>query len=516
MAKDRPPYVPSPFNRPDYRPSILICAFASGTEAKVVELRHGDFLELIQTSFFTAVAKSPTAAADYMRRKSPNVILAIDSAFAKPEYRWFQDHVARNTKAGAALIMCCEFPRTVSTLDFKTMILNAFNLGWEPGLVYQGTYNLHNTGGLLAGIEQATGVEAELKMTAVQVLDVEDKSRLYINREFDEGEGKGKDAAAAICEKYEKGYLCFIGDLNTSPIMRNIMINIIAKVNMRSSNHIRRHSNQQQPKNQFHDFSSSSPIPAPKMKWARNTTPLNPRGPCENCGKAVTTRTCHSCQTVFFCNGECQNIGLKKHTPICPANSVTLSRAIKLALQGNPTPLVKELIFKQDRREALERLIDAYRLRIEELNRVSGIKVGCYINPDSTELNTDEFINFLRNMHGSRQVARPEWWDLAAQTDCEDLARNHIMRFYIGAPATDREIANHYENPEMPAALRALADIIYGAKVPERRVSPDHRGNENFEQMENASQQELGPGGASGAESSSETNSDKITYRIYS
>ncbi|KAF3907644.1 hypothetical protein AA313_de0205817 [Arthrobotrys entomopaga] len=148
-----------------------------------------------------------------------------------------------------------------------------------------------------------------------------------------------------------------------------------------------------------------------------------------------------------------------------------------MARQGNPTPLVKELIFKQDRREALERFIDIYRVRIEDLHHISGIQAGCYKQIDSPEPSMEEFVNFLRLLQGSSQIARPSWWDLEAQTACEDLARNHIMRFYIGSPVTDQEIIDHYGDADMPAALRALAEIIYGSKVPLRHNKNKPKGS---------------------------------------
>ncbi|KAK6539611.1 hypothetical protein TWF694_009820 [Orbilia ellipsospora] len=82
----------------------------------------------------------------------------------------------------------------------------------------------------------------------------------------------------------------------------------------------------------------------------------------------------------------------------------------------------------------------------------------------------EEFVNFLRLLQGSSQTARPSWWDLEAQTACEDLARNHIMRFYIGSPVTNDDITAHYGDVDMPSALRALAEIIYGGRVPVRRI----------------------------------------------
>ncbi|KAF3922054.1 hypothetical protein ABW20_dc0107517 [Dactylellina cionopaga] len=454
--------------------NVLVLQLGCQTEAEVIEFRHGEFLELIKEHLGMTLITDARTASDFIKQHGPSFIVVIDGAFAKRDHRWLQDEVVETIKNGAALIFCCEFPRTVSSHDFKYMILNAFNLSWEPGLIRSGTYSLHKACDVLTGIHHAPGIEVDLEMSAVQIWDIEDDARLYINKELDQGEEKGKDCAATVFQKYENGYVCYVGDLDTTPVMRNVILNFMTKANMKFSNPMKHRGSYKQrdhgpPAQSLHRF----------KKRERNTTPLNHRGPCGTCGNPATNRTCNLCKTVFYCSSNCQNMALKKHKDFCPASRIPLGEAIKLAVQGNATPLVKELISTQDRREVLERLIDTYRLRVEDLYHVSGINAGYYKNPGSKDLCMEEFVNFLCQLQGSRQIVRPEWWDLASQTDCEDLARNHILRFYIGNPITDHEIATHYGNPVMPSALRTLGDILYGEKVPQRPVSRGLGNQEN-------------------------------------
>ncbi|KAK6539612.1 hypothetical protein TWF694_009821 [Orbilia ellipsospora] len=336
--------------------NVLVLSFASETEKQVCEYRHGDLLQHIKDTFGMTVKTNPDDALSHINIHAPTFILVVDSGFAQQRYRWFQDHVFRAVRAGACLILCCEFPRTVNTDDFQRMLFNASNLRWEVGLFRVGTYSLHNICDILTGIHHAPGVEHDFEMRAIELYDLNDKSRLFIDKDLDLTKDKTKNSAAVAVEKTENGYICYIGDAGTQPVLRNVLSYLMAKANIKYSKghvhnqprHKQRRGGQSQPAFLHAPFIQQGNNPA----ISRNSPRRIPRGgPCDNCGKPNTTRTCYSCQTVFYCNGECQSIGLRKHKDVCPAQTVSLEAAIQMAREGNPTPLVKELIFKQDRRE---------------------------------------------------------------------------------------------------------------------------------------------------------------------
>lgn len=176
----------------------------------------------------------------------------------------------------------------------------------------------------------------------------------------------------------------------------------------------------------------------------------------------------------------CMNAAARKHKEVCAAHRVTLSQAIEMADRGNPMPLVRELvIFPKDHQEVLERLIDCYRFRVEDLQKISGIRAGCYRDSGTGDVHLEEFVNFLRQLQRSNQPARPPWWELASQVQCEDMACNHIMRYYIGNPIDENEVVAHYGDKLMPAALRALSNVLYNGPVPERAEDTDDQDNNN-------------------------------------
>ncbi|KAK6355064.1 hypothetical protein TWF696_004190 [Orbilia brochopaga] len=482
---------------------VLILQLADPSVGEALLHHHGDFLDAIKARFGATTLSDADQAINHIVRHAPALILAVDSGFASSRHRRLQDTVATAVRNGSAFIMCCDFAATVTPSRFKKMILNAFNLGWEFGRLRTAVYSLYFAPEALINIEKQPAVEHDVEMTAVQLYDVEDESRLYID-EKREGKTREKDAAPIVCERLNDGYVMYVGDVynisSTKAIILTLMHNVLKeahgpkrppppppKTSATQSGPTRGILKKERPASESPNFELPTPeqpkvaplkpdndaTPSPvRHRRERNTAPLNQRGPCLTCGKASTTRACNMCKAVFFCSSACQNIALKTHKETCAANRVSLAQAIALAEDGNPAPLVKELIHIHEPRVAIERLIDAYRLRIEDLHDISGIDAGHYMqSPDHTPPQPprmEEFITFLRHMQDTVQIVRPHWWDLAAQTECEDLARNHVVRMYIGRKADEGEIVAHYGGEGlMPKALRVLGDVLYGCKVPE-------------------------------------------------
>ncbi|KAK6536745.1 hypothetical protein TWF281_000962 [Arthrobotrys megalospora] len=477
MAKEdksaKPAYVP-----PDNSEVLVIQLTPS--EAWAVENRHGEFIKRIKETIGLTVVTSADEAIKFINSQHPAFILAVDSEFANPNYRRLQNEVAFIVEHGAAFIMCGEFPRNVDTDNFRQMALNAFNLGWEPGPVHKGIFSLHKPCDVLDGIHRANGVEMDLEIAAALVHNVDDRSRLYICKGLDADEDtKFKNFAALAFEKRGQGYLGWVGDINGRSEIHNVIFKFIdcAGPKFRTGRLLRLRKERNLPQT-----GGGRPVDHIRRQRAirvANRAPASQRGPCDHCGKALATHFCLDCNAVFYCSRSCMNVASRKHKEVCAAHRATLSQAIELANQGSPMPLVRELVvFPKDHQEVLERLIDCYRFRVEDLHNVSGIEAGCYRDSGSNGVHMEEFVNFLRQLQRSNQPVRPPWWELASQIQCEDMARNHIMRYYIGNRADEDEVVAHYGEKLMPAALRALGDILYGHPVPQRVDIPQDQENQ--------------------------------------
>ncbi|KAK6503269.1 hypothetical protein TWF481_008298 [Arthrobotrys musiformis] len=451
-------------NTPDDS-EVLVIMLGSGSESESVLHRHGEFLFRIKQGVGLTVVRSADDAIRFINTQHPSFILAIDSEFANPANRRLQTEVAFIVEHGAAFIMCGEFPRNVDVENFRNMAINAFNLGWEPGPIYKGNFQLHKACDVLDRIHRSDGIELDLEILAALVGNVDDRSRLYISRDFDQS--NGKTFASVAFEKRAQGYYGWVGDLKGLGSIHNVIFKFIdsagQKLKTGRLRNLRRGRNMPQnrggrPGAQYYNN---------RNKRAR--AQARPRGPCDNCGKDFTSQICFECQLVFYCSMSCKAAASRKHREVCAAHRVTIGRAIEMAKVGNPMPLVRELIVTpKDHQEVLERLIDCYRFRVESLYRISGIKAGCYRVSSTGNVHLEEFVTFLRHIQRSNQPARPPWWDLASQTQCEDMARNHIMRYFIGRPINEEEVIEYYGTRIMPEALRTLSDVLYGGPVPDR------------------------------------------------
>ncbi|KAF3205217.1 hypothetical protein TWF192_004996 [Orbilia oligospora] len=456
---------------------VLVIQLGSQSESQAIQFHHGEFLFRIKQTIGLSIVRTADDAIEFINTKHPAFILVVDSEFANPAYRRLQNEVAFIVEYGAAFIMCGEFPRTVDTEKFRHMALNAFNLGWDIGPIHKGKFELHKTCDVLDGIHRASNIDMELQMTAVLVGRVDDKSRLYICKEFDRSQDN--TSAALAFEKRGNGYFGWVGDTNALGAIHNVIFKFIdlAGPNFRAGRlrNLRRGRNMPQ-------VCGGRPAGHPRNNKATraNKPPPRPQGPCDNCGRNFTTQTCFDCKIVFYCSMSCMNAASRKHKEVCAAHKVTLSQAIEMADQGDPMPLVRELVISpKDHQEVLERLIDCYRFRIEDLKNISGIRAGCYRDSSTGDVHLEEFVNFLRLLQRSNQPARPPWWELASQVQCEDMACNHIMRYYIGNRIDEDEVVAHYGNKLMPSALRALSDILYNGPVPERTEDPGDEGDNN-------------------------------------
>ncbi|EWC46704.1 hypothetical protein DRE_03949 [Drechslerella stenobrocha 248] len=467
-----------PHNQPSSPPpppsvahgDALILQLNGPADAEALLNRHLGLLLSARRLFNVTFATETEQAITHIKRFTPTLIAAIDAGVASPSNRTLQDHIAAAVKGGSSFLMCCNFSRGVTESDFKAMIFNVFNIGWEFGQFHNGAYVLNCHFNTLDSIRHQgiMGIEPEIQMKAIELWNTKVESRLYMDKDLNVRQGPSQGSAAVAFEKLGKGYVGYIGGIsNIYPIrsltlafMRNALLKLSPPPLLPPQRPIPPHRNP--PK------STSLSVARRFYRRERNTGPLNPRGPCDNCGRRDTIYACIKCKAVFYCSGDCQAASVKSHREVCIANRISLESAISLAEEGNTMPLVKELILIQERHEVFERLIDTYRLRIEDLNRISKIQKGCYNQQSRNKLNMEEFIDFLRRMQTSSQIVRPAWWDLESQVNCEDLARNHYLRVYIGRPVTDAQIIAHYDDEKfMPTALRVLGNIFYGATIPD-------------------------------------------------
>jgi len=107
--------------------------------------------------------------------------------------------------------------------------------------------------------------------------------------------------------------------------------------------------------------------------------------------------------------------------------------------------------------EAMDQLIDAYRLRVEDDYVYNAENRGLYGLQDPYP----DFYHFL-NLAEKRTGVLPKWWNKTKRKECERRALNEDNWCCIAFAIEKSDIQEHYKDSLMPMKLRMLAQKIYG------------------------------------------------------
>lgn len=111
-------------------------------------------------------------------------------------------------------------------------------------------------------------------------------------------------------------------------------------------------------------------------------------------------------------------------------------------------------------KEAFVKLIDCYRMRVEDDYKFAGDTRGLYNQEDPLE----DFQDFL-NLAQKRKGVLPKWWSEEKRRACERLAVDGTQWANINGTVEKHDIIEHYGDNLMPMKLRMLAEKIYGKKI---------------------------------------------------
>lgn len=224
---------------------------------------------------------------------------------------------------------------------------------------------------------------------------------------------------------------------------------------------------------------------------------------CAVCQKPGTSQ-CGACGTVKYCSVTCQKSAWPTHKQSCTGRKSTKAsnkpnhsatdpfpqRQVKppvISLHDlNSKDLSKsqsgsalnalasngklDLFGNKPRAEVFRRLIDIYRLRVDDAYVWDGELVGLYeMRADGQEdpVPIAHFNTFLNKAQASQDFL-PSWWDPAARKECVRLAVNKSGGSFIGHAVEKSDIQEEYD-PMMPMLMRMLGEQIYGTRVGSRR-----------------------------------------------
>ena len=169
-------------------------------------------------------------------------------------------------------------------------------------------------------------------------------------------------------------------------------------------------------------------------KEATNTTTAPEGSP------PVTLKCCARCLTRWCCSTDCQRADWKTHKKTCK----------------KPNGLLHNIPEK----EAFQKLIDSYRLRVEDEYTFQGSLSGVYDGRDPMR----GFRRFL-NKAEKKVGILPVLWNKDKRVEYEALAKNKGQHFCVYFAQEKSDIQEQWKNPMMPMLLRMMSHEIYGSNV---------------------------------------------------
>ncbi|KAL1985935.1 hypothetical protein VTN96DRAFT_7200 [Rasamsonia emersonii] len=217
--------------------------------------------------------------------------------------------------------------------------------------------------------------------------------------------------------------------------------------------------------------SSSSPGAIRACRRCKKPEPSNP-------SPEQKLKRCSRCRSSLYCSRACQRADWKTggHKRACTFGAM----ANNCYLDSLPSE-----------EEAMDQLIDAYRLRVEDDFMYRGHLHGRYAEKkaDKKEKDDDEqqdeespavrdFRHFLdlaeaqigkeQPEDGKKSSILPSWWSPEKRAICERRAMGTGWSALHHAVEKE-DIQEHYKDSMMPMKLRMLAEAVYGFNVMERR-----------------------------------------------
>jgi splicing suppressor protein 51 len=206
---------------------------------------------------------------------------------------------------------------------------------------------------------------------------------------------------------------------------------------------------------------------------------------CAHCSKPgsalppASFKKCAKCKATLYCSRDCQKADWQAHKKLCDrgASAATASPPqIHTITDPPPTPTRSPslslsvgdyfLHTVQEQKEVYCRLIDSYRLRLEDERIFEG-------NPYTHGEEEDPLVGFRKFVDRAEATGTvlPTWWNRERRGECEKLAVDERQWSDLNCPhpLQMEDVQAHYGDVLMPLKLRALAERICGRGVARRQ-----------------------------------------------
>jgi splicing suppressor protein 51 len=191
---------------------------------------------------------------------------------------------------------------------------------------------------------------------------------------------------------------------------------------------------------------------------------------CSACHKSqsdlpTSLKRCAKCPDTFYCSRECQKEDWKNHKRVCASRTEHQAGSSRQTPTGPHNPgfdfasrlVGGDSLDKLPEKDVFNRLIDCFRLRIEDEYKFTGEVSSVHMGEDSRE----KFEEYLE-LAESRSKLLPAWWNPEKKRLCKRLSVQRGNWSNINQVIEKSDIQDHYNDPLMPMKLRVLGEKIYG------------------------------------------------------
>lgn len=212
---------------------------------------------------------------------------------------------------------------------------------------------------------------------------------------------------------------------------------------------------------------------------------------CAHCKKsaadlgAVALKRCSKCKTTPYCSRDCQKADWKAHKKGCdrgaaaagsssspfttsgpgPTRTTTVP-GIPIQVHSTTPEAVQEafsgkVLFGVPEAEAYKRLIDGYRMRVEDEYAFEGNLTGLYGGEDPVA----GFNRYLDRAERCATGVLPSWWSKEKRAECLALGMKRSGWSSLHCAVEKHDVQDEYQDTLMPMKVRVLAEMIYGRRI---------------------------------------------------
>ena len=214
---------------------VLLLRLGNKNQQRDFETRYSDVIFNIKTKFTIVEANTTETALQALKDYGHSVVavLAVDGGFHLPRNSLVHNRMRKYCANGGIFILCCLFASLMTPLPFNAMCTR-FGLAWERGDTNRDIFPLSSRMTAVLGLERMRKLENTFNVNAVRLKNTHINARIY-KEQSDTSTNVVADEAIddkqspAVYQKYGKGRIGYIGNVNNDRGAQTILMMLLGK-----------------------------------------------------------------------------------------------------------------------------------------------------------------------------------------------------------------------------------------------------------------------------------------------